>query len=315
MEKGLPRHEIWRKPYRENRYCRHLTQKELNQRINDLVVKMLRLTTDAKIGLPPLEPDGMKAMEVWTHALEEMVIRHGPYPNGFTKEVVRATPYPDLLSELGMKATSVLASTALQSDDLFVKFGKTDHMRSLFERGALRVQCASYYSRPNHNNAVKDDELSLPLSLAISRDDIINIVVNPKDVPSGPIEQRIDATYLSNTDYWLYCVSSAIEPRLFVDFEADSCVIIKDKDRFQRLITLQSAAFFPSTAHCHGKVSYVDPLRPTTADINIPMSKHFRYEYQHEYRFVWKPLKPVSNLPYIDLELGSLESFSELVVL
>lgn len=257
----------------------------------------------------------MRAMEIWTHVLEEMALRHGPYPNGFTRDILHSEPFPDFVGELGTKAASVLASRGLRSDEVFIKFGKTEHMVALVERGALRVQSASYYATPSHNGAIRDDELSLPLSLALSRDDIIKVVLNPQDVPDGPIEQRMDVTYNAGTDYWLYCVSSAVEPRLFVDFQANACVIIKDKERFQYLLTLQSAAHFPNTGYRHGKAIYIDPLRPSTVKIDVPMSKHFRYEYQREYRFVWRPVKPMANLPYVDLELGSLEGIAELVVL
>lgn len=315
MTTGIPRHEAWRKMYRENRYCRHLSQKELNQRVRDLLLNMLRLTPEAKIGLPPLESEGKKAIEIWTHVLEEMVLRHGQYPNGFSPDILHSEPIPDLVGELGTKAAGILASKRLRSDDVFIKFGKTEHMRSLVEKGALRIQSASYYATPDHNGAIRDDELSLPLSLALSRDDIIKVVLNPQGLPDGPIEQRVDVTYNAGTDYWLYCVSSAVEPRLFVDFQADSCVIINDKVRFQRLLTLQSAAKFPNTGHRHGNAIYIDPLRPSSAIIDVPMSKHFRYEYQREYRFVWRPVKPMANVPYIELELGSLEGIAELVVL
>lgn len=254
-------------------------------------------------------------MEIWTHVLEEMALRHGPYPNGFTRDIFHSEPFPDLVGELGRKAAAVLAARGLQSDEVFIKFGKAEHMRPLVERGALRVQSASYYATPSHNGAIKDDELSLPLSLALSREDIIKIVLNPQDVPDGPIEQRIDVTYNAGTDYWLYCVSSAVEPRLFVDFQADSCVIISDKARFLHLLTLQSAGSFPTAGHRHGKAIYIDPLRPSTAKIDVLMSKHFRYEYQSEYRFVWRPVKPMANLSYVDLEIGSLEGIAELVVL
>jgi hypothetical protein len=315
MNIGMSRHEVWRKMYRENRYCRYLSQKELNQRVQDVLLNILRLTPEAKIGLPPKKPEGMKSMEIWTHVLEEMALRHGPYPNGFTRDILHSEPFPNLVGELGKKAAGVLASRGLRSDEVFIKFGKAEHMRSLVERGALRVQSASYYATPSHNCAIKDDELSLPLSLALSRDDISKVVLNPQDVPDGQLEKRLDVTYNAGTDYWLYCVSSAIEPRLFVDFQADSCVIIKNRDHFQRLLTLQRAAKFPNTGHRHGAAVYIDPLRPSTVKIDVPMSKHFRYEYQCEYRFVWRPVKPKANLSYVDLELGNLEGIAELVVL
>lgn len=257
----------------------------------------------------------MKAMEIWTHVLEEMVLRHGPYPNGFTRDILHSEPFPNLVGELGKKAARILESRGLRADEVFIKFGKAEYMRRLVEKGALRVQPASYYATPSHNGAIRDDELSLPLSLALSRDDIIKHVLNPQDVPDWPVEQRMDIIYYAGTDYWIYCVSSAVEARLFVDFQADSCVIIKDKERFQRLLSLQTTHAFPKARHRHGRAIYIDPLRPSTVTIDVPMSKHFRYEYQREYRFVWRPEKSVTSLPYVDLELGSLEDIAELIVL
>ena len=80
-------------------------------------------------------------------------------------------------------------------------------------------------------------------------------------------------------------------------------------------MTLQGAVRFPNAGHSHGKAIYIDPLLPSTAVIDVPMSKHFRYEYQNEHRFVWRPVTQMAKLPYVELELGSLESFAELVVL
>ena len=312
---NIPIHEAWRRMYRDNRYCRHLSQVELNQRVRDVFLNNLRLTADAKIAIPSMGREGMRGMELWTHVLEEMALRHGPYPNGFTRDILHSEPFPDLVGELGRKAASILSSEGLIAGDVFIKFGKAEHMRSLFERGAIRVQPASYYATPSHNGAIRDDELSLPISLSLTRDDIIKVVLNPQDVPSSRIDQRLDITYNAGTDYWLYCVTTAVEPRLFVDFQADSCVIIKDRAHFQKLMTLQSAANFPKTVHRQGNAIYIDPLLPSTAIIDVPMSKHFRYEYQKEYRFVWTPLHPRANLPHVDLELGSLRSCAQLVVL
>lgn len=77
----MPRHEHWRRDYRENRYCRDLTQDELNQRARDIVLNLLRLTPEGKVGLPEMGTQGIRWMLLWTHVLEEMKLRHGPYPN------------------------------------------------------------------------------------------------------------------------------------------------------------------------------------------------------------------------------------------
>ncbi|MCW5300349.1 hypothetical protein DXT88_19430 [Herbaspirillum lusitanum] len=187
-------------------------------------------------------------------------------------------------------------------------------MRALYERGAMRVQPASYYAAPSHNGAVRDDEQTLPLSLYLTRAELMKVVRNPQDVPDDVGGQRLDIVHKSQTDYWLYCVTTAVEPRLFVDFHADACVIIKDRAKFEQLITSHSARNFPATTCFHGDVTYVDPLSPTSVIIDVPMSKHFRYGYQKEYRFIWRPAGPANNLSYIDLEVGSLEGIAEIVV-
>lgn len=45
------------------------------------------------------------------------------------------------------------------------------------------------------------------------------------------------------------------------------------------------------------------------------MSKYFRYSHQRERRFVWLPYEPAHSLPYLDVKLGSLEEYAELIAL
>jgi hypothetical protein len=311
----MKRHEAWRLAYRNRRYCEHLSQSELNRRLRDLILNLLRVTREAKIGLPQMDEAGMRWMQVWTHALEEMVLRHGPYPAGFTREILHIEPFPDFASELARKAAGVLASHSPNPGGVFIKYGNPEHMSSLLEFGKMRVRSASYYSSPDLNGAVRDDELSLALSLALSREDILKIVVNPQDVPGGPITQRMDLSYRSDRDYWLFCVTRSVEPRLFVDFNATACVIIRDVETFRSRLKSQAAVSFPNATYLDGDAVYIDPLLPISTSIDIPFSKHFRYAYQNEFRFVWRPTERVEKLQHMDLSIGSLEDIAELVVL
>jgi len=313
MHSTMPRHEAWRLQYRSRRYCAHLSQQELNKRIRDILIAMLTLTPEAKVGLPPIDPHGIRWMERWTHVLEEMALRFGPYPNGFTKDILHSEPFPNFVGVLASRAASALKH--LPSAGVAIKFGRPEHMRALYERGALRIQAASFYRRPDHNGAVRDDELALDVSLALHRDDIVKVVVNPEDVPSGDLLQRFDVRYESATDYWLYCVTASVQPRTFVDFEAEACVVIKDPRRFLEAMQVALAPHVAGAKFRHGRINYVDPLLPQTAAVDIPMSKHFRYSYQDEYRFVWIPPEPRSELTHIDVELGGLQEYSELITL
>lgn len=312
VEASMPRDEAWRHMYRRNRYCHSLAQVELNQRIRDVFLSMLRLTPEGKVGPPSMDAHGMRWMELWTHVLEEMKLRFGPYPAGFSKDVLHTEPLPDFVGLLAKRAAGAL--NHLPKTGVTIKFGKPEHMKALFKRGALRVQSASFYRKPSHNGAVRDDELALQVSLSLNREQIIRIVSNLQDVPQDIVTQRADIRYKSKTDYWLYCLTTIVEPRLFVDFDAQACVVIKDPARFRASVRSAVDAVVGTTVFRDGKVAYIDPLLPLSAIVDVPMSKHFRYAYQHEYRFAWLPPSPQVDLTHLDVEIGSLRDYAELIV-
>ncbi|HEY6251317.1 MAG TPA: hypothetical protein VI685_15275, partial [Candidatus Angelobacter sp.] len=76
--KPMPRHVFQRRQYDARRYARHLSQAELNRRIRDILLNLLLLTPEAKIGLLEVNDENATWLEKWTHVLEEMQLRHGP---------------------------------------------------------------------------------------------------------------------------------------------------------------------------------------------------------------------------------------------
>lgn len=313
----IPSHELWRRQYCERRYARHLSQPELNRRVRDIFLNLLSLTRDAKVGLrlPPIDDQFTVWLEKWTHVLEEMKLRHGPYPSGFTREIFHSETFPNFASDLAAKGAAKLSALGLKKGDVFIKFGKRNYMNSLYETGALRIQPASFFAEKHHTGGARDDELTLPLSFALSREDVVKLVVNPQDVPLDAPEQRFDVRFHSPSDYWLYCVTNSVEPRLFVDFQADACVIIRDRNRFTEMLRQASQRSLEGGAMRDGPAIYIDPLLPRSGNIFVPLSKHFGYSYQDEYRFCWFPFKPTQKLAHVDVQIGSLTEIAELIVL
>jgi len=315
-EKLVAREELWRSQYRAKRYARLLTQEELNRRICHLMVNFVVLTREAKIAPLPLERYRVHPwLELLTHVIEEMRLRHGPYPNGYSKAIFAKEPFPDLVGELGKKAASVMHAKGLKRGETFIRYGRANFMTSLYERGTLRIQPASYFAAKDHNGAIRDDELSIHLSLLLTRSDVAQIVANPQDVPAVVADQRMDLTLNFGTDYWVYCLTESIEPRLFADFGADSCVIIRDREAFGNRIVTQAKLSLPDVESAQGHAVYVDPVLPRTKKIQIPFAKHFRYSYQEEYRFVWVPMNDIPKVSPIDIEIGPLAGIAELVTL
>jgi hypothetical protein len=310
-----PRHIQARRQYDRRRYARHLSQPELDRRIRDIFLNLLVLTDKAKIGLPPINQRGLEWMEMFIHVLEEMQLRHGPFPAGFTRNIFHSEPFPDFASQLAQKAVKAFKGRNLAPGSVLMKYGKREYMERLLQLGSLRIQPASYFTRTDLNGAVRDDERRLPLSVALSRDDIRKIVLNPQDVPEVIPDQRVDVVFASPADYWIFCVTESVEPRLFVDFEADACVILRDRklftDRLQR-----TALRALGKVRCQGgPIDYIDPLLPKNAEIFLPMAKHFGYAYQAEYRFAWFPIDPVPELKPVDLSLGSIGDIADLITL
>jgi hypothetical protein len=312
----MQRHIAWRRRYDSQRYARHLSQEELNRRIRDIFLNILSLSPEGKIeiGPTPFTDQAAVWIEKFAHMLEEMQLRHGPYPAGFTREILHSEPLPNFASELAGKAAKHLSSR-LKPGEVFIKFGKRTCMERLHEAGALRIQPASYFARPDHNGAVRDDELTLSLALALSHEDVLHVVRNPEDLPAEIPEQRVDVKFTSPTDYWLYCVTNSAKPRLFVDFSADACVVIRDRGRFSQMLREATCQHFCSVSMTDGPAEYVDPLLPTKPEVFVPFVKHFRYTYQDEYRFSWVPIVPVQRVTSLDVEIGSLREISELIVL
>ena len=314
MITGTPRHEMWRQQYRDNRYARHLSRSELNKRIRDILLNLLIVTPEAKIGMPPNERSA-SWLEKWTHVLEEMELRYGPHPAGFGKDILHSEPFPDFVSELAEKAAKRMSAFGLKRGEAFIKFGQREFMQRLYQHGRLRIRSASYYSNMEHNGALRDDELTFKLSLALRHTEtghIIDIYNAATDISR---DKRVDITFSAPSDYWIYCVTASIEPRLFGDFEADACVIIRDREVFKRRLKTATEAISVDALMLDGPAIYVDPIIPNSSSPFIPLTKYFGYAYQDEYRIFWLPPKRRENLAYLDIEIGCLEDISEVIVL
>jgi len=321
-EQLLPRSDVWRRQYDADRYARHLSQPELNQRIRDVLLNLLYVSAAGQIGFRPMDigpglisNDSTSWMEKCTHMLEEMKLRYGPYPAGFTRDILHKEPFPNFASDLAGKAAKRLASIQSRPGEVFIKFGKHTHMKHLYEAGTLRIQPATYFAEIIHNEAIRDNELAFAISVVLSRHELAKLVTNPQDVPQEVPPQRVDLEMKCSTDYWLYCVSSSVQARLFVDYNADSCVIIRDRPRFSEKLRDAGLQLLGGAAMHYGPVEYVDPLLPTAPRTFVPLLKHFRYTYQNEYRFCWLPRVAAPRVAHVDVRIGSLKDFSDLIVL
>jgi hypothetical protein len=129
-----------------------------------------------------------------------------------------------------------------------------------------------------------------------------------------PIVGRIFAKKKSETDFYIYCTAAKYDHRLFDDFKSDACLLVHEPKSFAMKIVEACKQGYSDWLFAEKMVCYYDPLRPNRIE-DIPLSKHFRFWYQHEYRIVLKPKDPIKRLEPIKLSLGKVSDLCELIVL
>ncbi len=101
--------------------------------------------------------------------------------------------------------------------------------------------------------------------------------------------------------------AGSFDPRLFDDFEADACLLVRDLNNFGLRLLRAFAALAGMTKCAHGSVHYEDPLHPVGPHHLVEMTKHFRYEYQREWRMVWRAEEPLPKTAApLFVEIGPL---------
>ncbi len=306
MEPFVKKHELWRSDYRQERYMEYLSQADLDIRFSDIINNSITLTEKGQLGLHQINEAGRFWLIKWTHLLEEFSLRHGSYPSGLPDgkgvSIVNST-YPE--SPLSKSAIDTIGG--VRPGNIY-KFGKYEHLSTMFQKGVIRISPASYYADPSLNKAIQDDELSLSLS---NRADNLTIKteLGAKVAAFGNVQFQLK----SPTNYYVHCFAAKYTFREFDDFEADACIIIKKPRKlFQKMMRMVRDVK-PNYSGFSTPVHYIDPLTSNPKDINIFFSKHFRYSYQNEVRTIWLPDKPVNKLEPFFINIGEMGSYAEIV--
>ena len=185
-------------------------------------------------------------------------------------------------------------------------------MRRLYERGELHVPPASAYGDPDHNQAVRDHELSLPHYGVVAND---GGFLKARDLGANadvmrapdhhflplfhaPKAQRDEVTCFESygPDAWMYCVSELLAPRLFSDFGADACVVL-EPDAFQARIFDALRPPAGNKVFAHGSVHYIDPIGAYSQPPRHPAQVHISYVPQAKGRAQrYQPFGPDGEL-------------------
>lgn len=302
--------------YRERRYLADASDEEVMQRARDLMQNIATLGADGKIGATPVdERDGFFLWRLVSHVFEESRLRTGDYRGLFAKYGLGDVHIPKPTYPASPASPQVLKLAADTADQKCIfKFGTQARLQDLLENGRLRVAPASLYNDVSLGHAIQDDELSYDLASPTFEADIKSL--DPFKVrlseTFGPLQAtRLRAT--STTNYYVWCMTCRLDVRLFDDFGADAVLIIREPGIFAEKFLMAIREQLSGWIFAPCAVNYFDPFHPTTDAKSVFRSKHFKYMYQRELRFVFLPPSPILVLEPIFLELGPLSSIASLV--
>ena len=305
----------WYEEYRERRYLADAPDDAVMQRARELISNICTLEQNGKIGCVQAgEQSGFFLMRLFSHLLEESRLRTGHHQGLFIRHGLRDVSIPRSTSPEPPASEAVLRISREQTGHRkLLKFGQRKWMHALLNHGRIRIAPASMYQDPSLGPAIADDELSYDLATTAFDADILSL---------DPFQTRLADAFgepataprrlTMETNYYVWCASLALRPRLFGDFnDADTVLVLHDVAEFTRRLIqairdpLDGWQFTPCAVH------YFDPYHPSQQTRNVFACKHFKYLYQEEFRYVFLPSSPVTKLEPLSLELGSLADIAE----
>lgn len=308
------RRQIWIEGYRLRPYLQHSSEQEIAERLRYIIENMTTMTPSGKITALPPEPRGKFWYELFEHALEEYRRRGIEPPPGFLK----GAQVPNPAQPVSSAALKAVSEARLAPDGTsLVKLGRRQHISNFYERSELRIAPASAYADPSLNSAIRDDELAL--SAFGQQSEVVIPAFDEAGALKFATKPRGNLTYTSRerTNYYVQCMATKLDARLFADFGYDACLIIHDHEEFERRLVKAVESHLPGWLGGAGPVSYLDPFNCKRDDMDVFIGKHLKYSYQHEYRFFWLPRPPsaIQSLTAFNVELGSMREISSMIVL
>lgn len=295
----------WSETYRQNRYLANLPSTNLEIRLKDILLNLLDFSNKGEPFFnQTLKMNGF--VERYVHVDEELKQR------GINKlSINNPSKYLINYPNVG-NAINAWENKKLPTGQYLVKFGKKEHLCQMKDIGSIRINAASFYNDSSLNLAVQDDELSqttmLPKGTTIKKQNNNGEYEEIKGVKS------LSVTNKYTTDFYVYCMGTNYQHRLFDDFNTNACLLIYDVPKFLDRFLRSIRKDYSNWQLKSGNIKYYDPFFPKPS-LDIPFNKHFSYWYQSEYRIAFKPKSSVFNLKHIDIEIGSLKDCAELILL
>jgi hypothetical protein len=307
---GIARHETWRHAYLVDPYLVGSSDEHVASRFRDVFVNQTELERTGHLGMLPLDGDNA-FLRKFTHLLEEYGAR-----GGVPREVVGEArkPLGRYFAQGNPVAMRIFRGHIDPTRPFLVKYGRREFLEPMLREGRMRICPASYYNAEDHNDAIRDDELTKSFFIPTHMERLRG--VTHLDVLGRSIEIGEDDVVIPIVlpDYFLLSLCHQVHYRLPTDFGSDSALIIRDPRRFAHLVIAAFTAKRPGWKPLKGPVTYYDPYRDFAKHRALELTKHFGFAYQREIRIAFRYGDPgADGLSPVSLAIGPMHDYAELL--
>ena len=272
---------IWQIQYESNRYLARLPEAILTRRHHDILFNMTMLTGRERHVIPI---NSLMSSWYWFRKEHQTRLEFALRGIELPVEVPLDVPF------CNMHTGEPVRPMHVDEGDAIFKYGKRIDIEGIVRHGAIRLSPASTLSG-NGSHDMAHDACSIPTSGDMSE-------------------------LTASRDYYVFCAASDWDPKLFASFDAaDACLKIKNVKEFGRRLESAAATELTGWRFFHGPVHYFDPYERAGFEyIQAGISRHFRFAWQREYRFLWMPPVDQPTRGYLNLTMGDANELMELHV-
>lgn len=310
---ALRLHETWSHTYLANPYLTGAPDARVADRFCDVFMNTVELGQTGLVQPVPLTQNDT-FMQMFSHLNEEYGGRVGGPPPDAVITRARAPIVGYFDENRPPRGVVMFEGYSPPEAPILVKYGKREFLEPMFQTGALRLANAGLYSQADLLDSIRDDETSRIFHIPTWRERLAgqdHVVVRGNRIAFNDDDITLPVVF---DDYYLFSLCERIHHRMASDFDADAAIVIRDPERFKKALNRAVLEQRPAIQPMSGRVIYYDPYRDYTRFRQPEMAKPFRYAYQLEHRFIFRPRRrPLNGLEPMFVTIGPMAEYADLV--
>ena len=296
------RQDIWYLRYYHQPYMSTFTAEQFNSRWVDIQDNLTKLSSDLKIS-----PADARKKPIWIERFTDL-IAESQFRGGIPSSLDRGILVEQFAKNTSTKIKHI--DLNLWEKNYVFKFGQKKYNQQALHQGKIRFVRSGRYSANDMNKAQQDDENLFTFSVMPAFLKDLDGMSGLTSFDKSALENGIQVEFSSQSDYLVWCAAASYDPRLPYAFKADSVLIIKDRQRFEKDVRAALLDYYEKYYVRTSQIKYLDPYIDLTTKLDVPFTKHFRFSYQNEYRIVAEGAAIPEEL-FIDIP--NLKNYAELI--